>query len=133
MFVSHNPSSVATICDRAIILYKGRVVFAGHAKDVMSEYLSSAYKEDAAEAEAERKEAKAAGEAGGEHEASAGHSMAKPRTARSFVNIAKTLRQKHPMLPTPWLVLKWVSLHALDGEQKAEFSTGDGVRIPHRL
>ena len=33
------------------------------------------------------------------------------------------------MLPTPWLVLKWVSLHALDGEQKAEFSTGDGVRI----
>lgn len=125
LLVSHNPKAVATICDRAIILYKGHVVFAGEAKDVMSEYLSNAYKEVPAEAESELAEGDTAESAMGEGT----HGMAKPRTARSFVNIAEAPRQKNSTAPNPWRVLKWVSVHAFDGEQRAEFSTGDGVRV----
>ena len=132
LFVSHNPRAVATICDRAIILYKGRVVFEGPAKDVMSEYLSNAYKppepEPPVEGEQQTSESSASGQRG-EQPAHSPQVMAKPRTARSFVNISKLPRQKNPNLLKPWRVLRWVSVHALDGERQADFSTGDGVRI----
>src|SRR5262249_39091025 len=49
LLVSHNPRAIATICERAIILYRGRLVFAGSAKDVIAEYLSNAYKSELTE------------------------------------------------------------------------------------
>ncbi len=38
MFVSHDPSAVERLCDRAIMLEHGRVVEAGTAADVVSAY-----------------------------------------------------------------------------------------------
>ena len=118
LLVSHNPKAIATICDRAIILYKGRLVFAGDAKDVMAEYLSNAYKEERAET----------AENGAITATRAVH-MATPRTPQAYANIANTQRAEQSLVPPPWLVLKWISVHGLNGEQRAEFSTGEGVRI----
>lgn len=38
LFVSHSPKAVATICDRAIVLEHGRIVFAGTSKEALVEY-----------------------------------------------------------------------------------------------
>ena len=45
LFVSHNPKAVASICNRGMILHKGRMMFEGSAKDVLAEYLSGDYLE----------------------------------------------------------------------------------------
>ena len=129
LLVSHNPSAVATICDRAIILYKGRVVFDGEAKDVMSEYLSSAYKEDAAEADAERREAEGGRRSRWQTRSRCGPLHGQAAHGTKLREYRQDAAAKASHATDPWLVLKWVSLHALDGEQRAEFSTGDGVRI----
>lgn len=38
IFVSHSPSAVAHVCDRAVLLGQGRVLFDGQVADVMSRY-----------------------------------------------------------------------------------------------
>jgi ABC-type polysaccharide/polyol phosphate transport system ATPase subunit len=38
IFVSHSPSAVAQVCDRAVLLSRGRVVFDGSVPDVMGRY-----------------------------------------------------------------------------------------------
>lgn len=38
IFVSHSPSAVAQVCDRAVLLSRGRVVFDGGVPDVMGRY-----------------------------------------------------------------------------------------------
>ena len=41
LFVSHNPRAIMQICDRGIILDRGKMVFEGQAKEVIAEYLST--------------------------------------------------------------------------------------------
>ena len=84
----------------------------------MAEYLSNAYKEERAET----------AENGAITATRAVH-MATPRTPQAYANIANTQRAEQSLVPPPWLVLKWISVHGLNGEQRAEFSTGEGVRI----
>ena len=43
IFVSHDTAAVQNLCDRAILLEKGRVSFMGSAKDTAAEYLKSLY------------------------------------------------------------------------------------------
>jgi lipopolysaccharide transport system ATP-binding protein len=152
LLVSHNARSIATICDRAVILYKGRLVFAGPAKDVIAEYLSSAYKppepeeinEAAAESTVEANKPNAAGNSGAEtnkpddqtgknegdeHSEQPRSTALAPRSAREFADISKAARQRDRSLPRPTMVLKWISVHALDDTPKAEFVTGEGGRI----
>jgi ABC-type polysaccharide/polyol phosphate transport system ATPase subunit len=38
IFVSHSPAAVALVCDRAVLLSRGRMVFDGSVPDVMSRY-----------------------------------------------------------------------------------------------
>jgi ABC-type polysaccharide/polyol phosphate transport system ATPase subunit len=157
LFVSHNPRQVATICDRAIILYKGQMVFVGDAKEVLAEYLSSAYKRSAiSTSDGERPKStpqsepskrtsadvgaiRAAGKPSDQSSAAQQKSdgaqsgklreMAAPVRPRSLVDLSKAPRFKDPSLPPPSMVLKWMSVHGLDGTQKAEFSTGEGIRV----
>jgi lipopolysaccharide transport system ATP-binding protein len=42
LFVSHNMSYIAGLCDKAVLLDKGRLVKAGSAAEVISQYISSA-------------------------------------------------------------------------------------------
>lgn len=41
LFVSHNMSAVSSLCNRAILLYKGKIVADGKTSQVVNEYLSS--------------------------------------------------------------------------------------------
>jgi lipopolysaccharide transport system ATP-binding protein len=43
IFVSHDTAAVQNLCDRAILLEKGRVSFMGSAKEAAAEYLKSLY------------------------------------------------------------------------------------------
>lgn len=144
LVVSHNPRSIATICDRAIILYKGRVVFEGAAKDAMAEYLSESYKETAHWSGFERS-SEGDGRAEAATEAAAGQTLqsdrvgevtsktaarpSQPLKARSFVDLTNAPRHKDPFLPPPTMVLRWLSVHGSDGERRAEFNTWEPVHI----
>ena len=39
LLVSHEPRAIATFCDRAILLDRGRIACSGKASDVAAEYL----------------------------------------------------------------------------------------------
>ena len=54
LFVSHDVSSVARLCDRAIVLNDGRLVFKGPVDDAIGHYLSSRTLGDGATADEER-------------------------------------------------------------------------------
>src|SRR5206468_2171320 len=41
IFVSHNLQAISRLCDRAILLERGRTVEDGHSKDVVAQYLQS--------------------------------------------------------------------------------------------
>jgi ABC-type polysaccharide/polyol phosphate transport system ATPase subunit len=45
VFVSHNMSAIETLCDRAIILHKGRIAADGHAPEVVRQYLEGVQQE----------------------------------------------------------------------------------------
>jgi lipopolysaccharide transport system ATP-binding protein len=54
LFVSHDVSSVARLCDRAIVLNDGQLVFQGPVDDAVARYLSSRTLGDGATADEER-------------------------------------------------------------------------------
>jgi lipopolysaccharide transport system ATP-binding protein len=114
LFVSHNPRSVSEICDRAIILYKGRVVFEGSAKEVLAEYQSRDYLQSGAGG--------AAGASGAAH-------TSRHYQPRAFADVSALRRMRYSGMPDPTSVLKWVSVHRMDGEPCARFRTFEGMRV----
>ena len=113
LFVSHNPKAVASICNRAIILHKGRLKFEGDAKDMLADYLSGDYLEAKPSESAEQKE-----------------EPAKPRARESsHVDLSRRPRLRQPGVPEPTNVLKWLSVHDASGAERGRFYTGEGVRF----
>jgi len=106
LFVSHNPKSVASICDRAMILHKGRKMFEGSAKDALAEYLSGDYRHDGLPTDANER-----------HRES------------DHADLTKKARFQHPSLPAPSHVLKELSVHDSTGAPRASFKTGEEVRF----
>jgi lipopolysaccharide transport system ATP-binding protein len=135
LFVSHNPKSVAQICDRGIVLEHGRIVFAGTAREVIAEYQSRQYVTvEQHEEKPQDRDAQEAAHAkendGPESTGSAGDGQeARHFQPRSRVNIAKAGRLRQQGLREPTGVLKWISIHTLDGEYCARFKTFDGVKV----
>jgi lipopolysaccharide transport system ATP-binding protein len=105
LFVSHNPKSVASICDRGMILHKGRKIFEGDAKDVLAEYLSGEYLE-----------IKKPGEP-----ASQG-----PRVS-SYADLTKKERFRSPSLPEPAYYLRSLTVLDREGNRRATFGTGEEI------
>lgn len=106
LFVSHSPKAVASICDRGIILHKGRMAFEGDAKDVLAAYLSGDYLQ----------------------ETSGGLVQVGPRESH-HADLREKQRFTHPSLTDQVRVL--TSLDTLDGEGRpcCQFRTGDAVRF----
>ena len=115
LFVSHNGKAVGQICDRGIILDRGRMVFEGSAREVIAEYQSRQY--------VVLQQTKPVKGNGGAEEgplrrgASDSERMTPKRhfEPRSFVDISNVPRLRQPGITQPTGVLKWVSIHDLDG------------------
>ena len=121
LFVSHNPKSIAQICDRGIILDQGKMVFEGTAKEVIAEYQSRQYlilEPPAADT-------------GGTNEG-ANEPVKEIRRhfePRPYADISHAPRLRQPGVSEPTGVLKWVSVHDLDGGPCSKFKTFDGMRV----
>ena len=125
LFVSHNQRAVASMCNRAIILHKGKLMSFGNAKEIIAEYLSKDYlRQDQSE---ESEPGTGADQDGKE---AAPKLRATRRIApRSWADISRTPRFSHPGLPEPTHVLKWASAHDRTGARCATFNIGDEVRF----
>ena len=120
LFVSHNHKAVAQICDRGIILNDGKVVFEGPAREVIAEYQSRQYvvlEKPAADTEGSMPEQEPTKE------------IKRHFETRSFADISQAPRLRQQGVSAPTGVLKWVSIHDLDGSPCAKFTTFDGMRV----
>jgi lipopolysaccharide transport system ATP-binding protein len=118
IFVSHNPKAITQICDRGIILDHGKMVFEGSAKEVIAEYHSRQYvvleSPSAAKASSESRD---------------GAKEIKRRfEPRSYADLSIARRQHHADTSSP-TVIKWISVHNLDGGLCSKFRTFDGMRV----
>lgn len=138
LFVSHNPKAIAGICDRAILLEHGRIIFAGTAREALAEYQTRSYvhvplTKDPGSADDGTSEAPEAGMTGehpvegldDEQEKYARQHM----VPRAYVNISKAGRLRQPGVAAPTGVLKWVSLHNSAGELCSDFKTFDDMHV----
>lgn len=147
LLVSHNPQTVITTCDRALVLNHGRVAFLGDSKDVIAEYLSGHYAVEGDLEETEEGQSPDSGADAADDESSnatdadnddndlsvveAAQQKRFRRRVRpkSYVQVGHLPRMRYPGLPAPTEVTKWVSVHNMDGDRQAVFNTGDGVRF----
>jgi len=116
VLVSHSPQAIVSTCDRGIILDRGRLVFSGDAKEVIGEYLSGHYASLRADA---------AGESPSGEETDH-HTTVKPTP---YVELSHNERLVTTGQRDSTRVIKWLSVHAMDGSPRAEFNTGEGVRF----
>jgi lipopolysaccharide transport system ATP-binding protein len=107
LLVSHNPQTIVTTCDRGIILSHGQIMFEGTSKEVISEYLSGHY-------------------AIGDSDPAAKHARLEPR---AFVDLASLPRMQQPGQAPATNVIKWLSVHNMQGQPQASFASGEGVRF----
>ncbi len=113
LFVSHNAKTVGQICDRAIILDHGKMVFEGTAREVIAEYQSRQYVVLGPPAD----------------DAKAPLPIKRHFEPRAYVDISHAARLRQPGVGEPTGVLKWISVHDLDGSPCAKFKTFDGMRV----
>lgn len=112
LLVSHSAQTIVSTCDRGIVLDRGRMVFSGTSKEVISEYMSGHYA------------------LGGDTEREDGSDPRRSRMApRSHVKLAGLPRLRPAGSAEPRMVIQWLSVHNLEGDEQATFNTGDGVRF----
>jgi lipopolysaccharide transport system ATP-binding protein len=138
LFVSHNPKSITGICDRAILLEHGRIIFAGTAREALAEYQTRSYvhapltEEPPAEndgASAAEDASVAEGQPAGDLDENEEKYARQHMLPRAHVNISKAGRLRQPGLADPTGVLKWVSLHNAAGELCSNFRTFEPMRV----
>jgi lipopolysaccharide transport system ATP-binding protein len=120
LLVSHSAQTIVSTCDRGIVLDRGRMVFCGTSKEVISEYMSGYYALENADERSQRES-----EDGGE----TGRSRRSRMVPRSHVKLAGLPRLRPPGSSQPTMVIQWLSVHNLEGGEQATFNTGDGVKF----
>lgn len=156
LFVSHSPKAIAGICDRAILLEHGRIIFEGTAREALAEYQTRSYvympvteelqppddlppgapkagdgpeAADTTETGDASKPADAEDQSARDFEEEQEKYARQHMVPRAHVNIARAGRLRQPGLAPPTGVLKWASVHNAAGELCADFRTFDEMRV----